>query len=76
MRTASLSLWNGDLTSIDEPERVGCAYVTADFFQLLGIQPVLGRAFNPPEENEGGLVVIGHGLWQLRFGSDPRLAPV
>ena len=69
---ASLRLWNGNLTSSDEPERVGSAYVTADFFQLLGIKPAPGRAFLPPEEKEGGLVVVSHGLWQRRFGSDPN----
>lgn len=48
--------------------------VTANYFGALGISPVVGRAFRPEEEHgEGGhpVVVVGHELWQARFGGRP-----
>src|SRR6266566_5206401 len=45
--------------------------VSADLFALLGIQPILGRAFLPREDEPGNhLVILSHGLWQRRFGAD------
>src|SRR3954447_5594833 len=58
-----------------QPERVGGAKVTADFFTLLGVAPQLGRTLLPEEQGTGGphVVVIGQQLWQNRFGSDPNV---
>jgi putative ABC transport system permease protein len=51
-----------------EPEPVDAAFVSPDFFTLLGIQPVLGRSFTAREAERGeSLVVLGYGLWQRRF---------
>ena len=64
-----------NLTGGDEPERISGARVTAGLFPLLGAQAALGRTLLP-EENESGrdqVVVVSHGLWQRRFGSDPAL---
>ena len=58
-----------------EPERVPRAGVTAGFFSVLGIQPVLGRTF-VPEDDKGWpqtVAIISHGLWKRRFGSDPAI---
>ncbi|HKG92272.1 MAG TPA: ABC transporter permease [Gemmatimonadaceae bacterium] len=51
-------------------ERVAGAFVTHDFAGVLGIRPVLGRTFTPEEDVPDGppVVVIGHALWQNRFG--------
>jgi putative ABC transport system permease protein len=61
------------LTGVDEPERLRGAMVGPDFFQTFGIQPQIGRAFTP-EDNESGnnqVVVLAATLWQRRFGGDP-----
>ena len=57
------------------PEQVDGVRVSADFFRLLGVQAQLGRTFLPEEDQPGheNVVVLGHGLWQRRFGSDPSL---
>jgi putative ABC transport system permease protein len=57
-----------------EPERVPGAVVSANFFQVLGVSPVLGRGFTPEEEVTGHnrVAVISHGLWQRRFGASPQ----
>ncbi len=58
-----------------EPERVPRAGVTNSFFNVLGVQPFLGRAFRPEEDkpNTVTAAIISHGLWKRRFGSDPRI---
>lgn len=64
------------LTGEGEPERVTSARVSAGFFETLGVQPVAGgRTFHADEEQDGrnGVVVVSYGLWQSRFGSDPKL---
>src|SRR5881396_1231970 len=60
-----------DLSEQGDPERVGCVQVTANFFSLLGAQPMLGRVFSTDEEQPGRdkVVVISYSLWQRRFGS-------
>jgi predicted permease len=46
--------------------------VTANFFTLLGVQPLLGRAFTAADDASGTqVVVISHALWQRRYGGDP-----
>ena len=63
----------GSLTDGDEPERVVSASVTPALFDTLRVTPVVGRTFAPGDVDAGasGPVVIGHGLWQRRFGGDP-----
>jgi len=52
--------------------RVNGSRVTGEFFQLLGIAPELGRAVAADDDQpgKGQVAVIGHALWQSRFGSD------
>jgi putative ABC transport system permease protein len=63
------------LTGIGEPERLSGMTVTANFFAVLGVQPLLGRVFLPEEEWEGEdeAVVISAGLWRRRFAGDPAI---
>jgi predicted permease len=58
-----------------EPQRLTGIRVTGNFFPLLGIQPHLGRWFSPEEclWNGPRAVILSHGLWQRRFGSDPQM---
>jgi predicted permease len=63
------------LSGDGEPERISGAYVTGNFFSVLGITPRLGRGFSMEETWKGAsdVVVLGHGLWRRRFGSDPEI---
>jgi putative ABC transport system permease protein len=64
-----------NLTGIGEPQRIKSYVVTTNFFQVLGVQPMLGRSFLPEEEKPGApfTVILGHDLWQRQFGSDPNI---
>src|SRR5436309_1736068 len=76
---ADMAVWRGqsvNLTGGAEPERVFGAFVSVRFFPLLGARPVLGRTFTPEETDPSTarpVAVLGHGLWQRRFGSDPAI---
>jgi predicted permease len=63
------------LTGHGEPERLSGVPVSENFFQVLGIQPQIGRLFNAEECKWHGpkAVLLGHGLWDRRFGSDPAI---
>ena len=57
------------------PEYVRGAEVTAAFFSLFGVQPVLGRTFTAEEQEPTGppVVLLSHGFWQERFGAEPGI---
>ncbi len=63
------------LTGGREPERLQALTVTPGFFALAGVRPPLGRVFRPEENKPGAdeVVLLSHGLWQRRFGSDPHV---
>ncbi len=64
-----------NLTGNQNPEEVIGQIVTADFFAVLGVEPILGRVFTA-EENAGPqspAVVLTQELWARRFGSDPAV---
>jgi putative ABC transport system permease protein len=64
-----------NLTGDGEPERLGGARVSANFFSFLGVPIERGRAFSSAEERPGNeqVVVISDGLWRRRYGADPTL---
>ena len=63
-----------NLTGDGPPEVVLGRRVTANFFSVLGVQPVLGRTFIPADDTSGArIVVISHALWQRRYGGDPAV---
>jgi len=57
------------------PERAAGGRVSADYFDVLGVAPIWGRAFLPEEEQPGHnqVVVLSADLWQERFGRDPNV---
>ena len=63
------------LTGEGEPQPVAGGSVTVDFFRALGASPLHGRLFLPEEDVVDGpnVVVLGHDLWQARFGGDPSV---
>src|SRR5688500_1857773 len=63
------------LRGADGPESVIAAYVSEDFFEVLGARPLLGRTFSAEEERPGAerTVVLKHELWMTRFGGDPAI---
>src|SRR5213080_3048443 len=64
-----------NLTGSSRPARVRLLIVAPNYFALLGVQPQLGRAFNPEDHSPGIIpeVVISDGLWKRVFGSDPNV---
>src|SRR5579871_2158622 len=65
--------WN--LTGDGEPERVGGALVTTEFFSLMGVKLPYGPGFTTDEEQPGRnhVVVISDALWHKRYGGDPGI---
>ena len=63
------------LTGGNEPERLRGVTVSAELFPLLGVEPVMGRAFTVEDDRfeSAPVVVLSHALWQRRFGGDPQL---
>src|SRR5262245_14525205 len=66
---------NFNLSGGGDPERVSCARVSASLFPLLGVQPLMGRAFLAEEDRPGNnqVVVVSPAFWQRRFGKDVSL---
>ena len=64
-----------NLTGKGDPEKIHGNRIPANFFDVLGIGPVMGRGFLPEEERPGREqeVILRNGLWQRRFGSDPNI---
>jgi putative ABC transport system permease protein len=60
------------LLGLDEPQRVQTGVVSAEFFDLFGVEPILGRTFLPGEDQEGAdpVLVLSYGFWQRAFAGD------
>ena len=67
-KTVSLNLTGGN-----RAERIQGRYVSADYFDMLEVQPVLGRSFREGEDQIGNdrVVVLSNRYWRTRFGGDP-----
>jgi predicted permease len=64
------------LTGGAQPERAYIANVSANYFDVLGIKPMLGRFFLPEEETRPDAVpnvVLGYALWKMRYAADPAI---
>jgi MacB-like periplasmic core domain len=60
------------LTGAGVPEELFAGAVTANFFQMIGVQPVFGRSFSKEEDKLGHdhVAILSHELWRRRFASD------
>ena len=67
--------WGGTLGGGDQPERVSGLQVSANLLEVLGVPALHGRTFVEGEDQRGRdrVAVLSYGLWQRRFGADPRI---
>lgn len=61
------------MTGMGDPVQLLGANVTANYFDLLGIHPILGRNFLPTEESKGDVALVTESFWRKRFNSDPTV---
>lgn len=73
--TAVAEPWSLDLQLEDRAEMLRTWAVSEGFFEVLGVEPRLGRSFRPEEYVAGNekVVLLGHRSWTTRFGADPDL---
>ncbi len=68
---AAMAPKNFNLTGSSEPERLDGRRISANLFDVLGVQPQLGRGFQPQDDKHGAhVVLLSDGLWERRFGAD------
>jgi putative ABC transport system permease protein len=72
---AALKSWQPALVGTGEPARLEGQQVTPEFFRVLGIQPILGRDFQPSDDQYHGpqVVVMSNAAWRTRFAADPEI---
>ncbi|HLE70587.1 MAG TPA: ABC transporter permease, partial [Vicinamibacteria bacterium] len=59
-----------NVTGAEGPERIVAGVLSQNLFRVLGVEAELGRTFELKDE---GVVVLGYGLWQRRYGGDPAI---
>jgi len=66
---------NFDLLQRGDPVRVNAGVVSHDFFDVLGITPILGRSFVADDDRPGAdaVLILSYSYWQTKFGGDPRI---
>jgi predicted permease len=66
---------NFTLLGLDEPERVRTGVVSAGYFDVLGVKPVLGRDFEPDDDRRGAdaVLLVSNDFWLRTFGGDPNI---
>jgi predicted permease len=64
-----------DLLKRGEPDRVATGVVSPNFFDVLGIKPLIGRTFVATDDDHGAeaVLVLGHSYWQTKFAADPDI---
>ncbi len=58
-----------------EAERLSAGLVTGNYFSVMGLSPVAGRAFGPQDDGRGAapVMILTHEYWQKKFGGDPSI---
>ena len=64
-----------NLTGDGPAQKVQDFQITANFFPMIGVHPLLGRTFLPEEEEPGRNqeIILSYGLWEQRYASDPNI---
>jgi putative ABC transport system permease protein len=72
---AAYTPWSANLTDQGEPEQFQGLRISANAFELLGVEAVAGRVLAPGDDAPGQqhVAVLSYGLWRRRFGADPQL---
>src|SRR5262245_19855233 len=72
---AAYTSWSANLADQGEPEQLQGLRISANAFELLGVEAVAGRVLAPGDDAPGQqhVVVLSYGLWRRRFGADPQL---
>ena len=67
---AAVSRKSVNLGEVSEPQHLVAGRITANYFSVLGLSPVIGRTFTPAEDQPGGanVLMLGRTLWQRQFG--------
>ncbi|HKP12932.1 MAG TPA: ADOP family duplicated permease, partial [Blastocatellia bacterium] len=72
---AAMQSQSVNLTGLDQPERVRGGFVSANFFEVFNVSPLIGRSFARGEDQPGAdrVVVVNEGFWQRHLNSDADL---
>jgi predicted permease len=75
LMTGYLSGSTINVTYKNSPQRYTGAYVTEDFFRILGVSPIMGRDFTAADNKPGAekVALLGYEIWQRDFGADPKI---
>ena len=75
IRLAGYRQWGYTLTQPGRsPENLSALRVSADFFSIIGLQPLHGRLFTPDEDQPGNhVMILSHAAWMAHFGGDPSV---
>ncbi len=74
-RMAAFGEFDVSITGNGEPEVIRCMAVSHGYFEILGVQPILGRWFTANEDlpNSPPVTILSESLWRRRYGSDPGI---
>jgi len=72
---AAVASWSANLADRGDPERLQGLRISANAFQMLGVEAVAGRVLLPDDDMPGQerVVVLTYALWRRRFGADPQI---
>jgi len=67
--------WAVNITGSDQPESLNSRMVTADYFRVMRVTPILGRDFTEADDVPGAapVTILSHAFWQQRFGGDQNV---